>query len=241
MTGGRESEIGCLEDVYVTDIGLTWIASRWRVVDLFDREPDRHPLPEEGPLSEWLGFAAVAVDEFDRSKAAQLGQDVQRLLRSSLPGETIRTVWLAATHGILDPDEHGMTGRTWLRRIEEGWLARVRQDDPAFVPLPPQPVVDEELRQAVIQVIHTVAEPLRLASEQPPYGVPATGLVPALERVVTEACADLGYRLLLRAVKTYSVPVPADGETYGRFVALGERFGYPYWVVREGLNDRRID
>ncbi|MFE9881943.1 hypothetical protein [Streptomyces sp. NPDC005784] len=241
MTDGKESESGCLEDVYVTDIGLTWIASRWRVVDMFDREPDRRPGPEDGPLAEWLGFAALAVDEFDRSKAAQLGQDVQRLLRSPLPDETIRTVWLAATHGILDPNEHGMTVRTWLRRIEEAWLARVRQDDPAFVPLPPRPVVDEELRQAVIQMIHTVAEPLRLASEQPPYGVPATGLVPALERVVTEACADLGYRLLLRAVKTYSVPVPADGETYGRFVALGERFGYPYWVVREGLNDRRID
>ncbi|MFJ1602294.1 hypothetical protein ACIOHS_02790 [Streptomyces sp. NPDC088253] len=68
-----------------------------------------------------------------------------------------------------------------------------------------------------------------------------TGLVPALERVVTEACADLGYRLFLRAVKAYFVPVPADGKTYGRFVALGERFGYPYWVVREGLNDRRTD
>ncbi|MEU4085054.1 hypothetical protein [Streptomyces aureus] len=240
MTGGKESGSGYLEDVYVTDIGLTWIASRWMVVDMFDREPDRHPRPEEGPLAEWLGFAALAVDEFDRSKAAQLGQDVQRLLRSPLPDETIRTVWLAATHGTLDPDEHGMTARTWLRRIEQAWLARVRQDDPAFVPLPPQPV-DKELRRAVIQMIHTIEEPLRLASEQPPCGVPATGLVTALERVVTEACADLGYRLLLRAVKTYSVPVPAAGETYGRFVALGERFGYPYWVVREGLNDRRID
>ncbi|MGW1070591.1 hypothetical protein ACWD4F_39580 [Streptomyces aureus] len=238
MTDGKASESGWLEDEYVTDIGLTWIASRWMVVDMFDREPDRHPRPEEGPLAEWLGFAALAVDEFDRSKAAQLGQDVQRLLRSPLPDETIRTVWLAATHGILDPAEHGMTARTWLRRIEEAWLARVRQDDPAFVPPPPQPVVDEELRRAVIQVIHSVEEPLRLASERPPYGVPATGLVPALERVVTEACADLGYRLFLRAVKTYFVSVPANGVTYDRFVALGERFGYPYWLVREGLNDR---
>ncbi|MFD8733686.1 hypothetical protein ACFV06_02085 [Streptomyces sp. NPDC059618] len=237
MTDGKESESCCLED-YVTDVGLTWLASRWGVVDMFDREPDRHPLPEGGPLAEWLDFAALAVDEFDRSKAVQLGQDVQRLLRSPLPDETIHTVWLAATHGILDPAEHGMTARTWLRRIEEAWLARVRQDDPAFVPLPPRPVVDEELRQAVLQVIRRVAEPLRLASEQPPYGVPATGLVPALERVVTEACADLGYRLFLRAVKAYFVPVPADGATHEGFVALGERFGYPYWLVREGLNDR---
>ncbi|WP_328669625.1 hypothetical protein [Streptomyces sp. NBC_00328] len=63
----------------------------------------------------------------------------------------------------------------------------------------------------------------------------------AVAAIEAEACAGLGYRLFLRAVKTYFVPVPADGETYGRFVALGERFGYPYWVVREGLNDRRTD
>lgn len=98
--------------------------------------------------------------------------------------------------------------------------------------------VDEETRRAVVQTIRAVAEPLQLAAEKPPYGVPVTDLVPALERVVTEACADLGYRLFLRAVKAYFVPVPADGDTYRRFVALGERFGYPRWVVREGLNDR---
>lgn len=230
-----------IEDIYVTDLGLTWLASRWEVLEEFYREHFPSRAVDPGPVTVWLMLADSSVDQFDRSKAAQLGQDVQRLLRSPLPDETIRTVWLAATHGILDPHEHGMTARTWLRRIEEAWLARVHQDDPAFAPPPPQPVVDEELRRAVIQVIHTVAEPLRLASEQPPYGVPVTGLVPALERVVTEACADLGYRLFLRAVKAYFVPVPADGETYGRFVALGERFGYPYWVVREGLNDRRTD
>ncbi|MFE2537503.1 hypothetical protein [Streptomyces sp. NPDC059371] len=227
-----------IEDIYVTDIGLTWLASRWRVLEEFYREHFPPHAVDPGPVVVWLMLTETSLDQFDRSKAVQLGQDVRRLLRSPLTDEMIRTVWLAATHGILDPDEHGMTARTWLRRIEEAWLARVRQDDPAFVPAPPQPVVDEELRRGVIQVIHSVAEPLCLASEQPPYGVPATGLVPALERVVTEVCADLGYRLFLRAVKTYFVPVPADGETYDRFVALGERFGYPYWLVREGLNDR---
>lgn len=231
-------EVEFIEDIYVTDVGLTWLASRWRVLEEFYREHFPPHAAEPGPVAVWLMLTETSLDQFDRSKAAQLGQDVQRLLRSPLTDATIRTVWLAVTHGILDPNEHGITARTWLRRIEEAWLARVRQDDPAFVPPPPQPVVDEELRRAVIQVIHSVEEPLRLASEQPPYGVPATGLVPALERVVTEACADLGYRLFLRAVKTCFVPVPADGVTYGRFVALGERFGYPYWLVREGLNDR---
>ncbi|MFF3408364.1 hypothetical protein ACFYW8_19560 [Streptomyces sp. NPDC002742] len=245
MTHGYESEFEddfveaeFIEDIFVTDLGLTWLASQWLVLEEFYREHFPSLADDPGPVTVWLMLAETSLDQFDRSKAAQLGQDIQRLLRSPLPDETIRTVWLAATHGILDPDEHGMTARTWLRRIEEAWLARVHQDDPAFVPSPPQPVVDEELRRAVIEVIHAVAGPLGPASETPPYGVPATGLVPALERVVTEACADLGYRLFLRAVKAYFVPVPSDGETYARFVALGERFGYPRWVVREGLNDR---
>ncbi|MFF4042763.1 hypothetical protein [Streptomyces sp. NPDC001816] len=64
-----------------------------------------------------------------------------------------------------------------------------------------------------------------------------TGLVPALERVVTESCADLGYRLFLRAMKAYHVPADRP-RLVALGVALGERFGYPYWVVREGLNDR---
>ncbi|MFF4358771.1 hypothetical protein [Streptomyces sp. NPDC001604] len=238
MTEEKDPENGYLEDVYVTDIGLTWVASRWRVVDMYDREPDRHPRPEDGPLAEWLGFAELAVDEFDRSRAVQLGQDVQRLLRSSLPDDTIRTAWLGATHGLFDPAEYGISARSWLQRAEEAWLARVRREDPAFVPPPPHPVVDEELRQAVLRVIHSTAEHLGHAAEHPPFGTPVTDLVLALERVVAEACADLGYRFFLRAVKAYFVPVPADGDTYRRFVALGERFGYPRWVVREGLNDR---
>ncbi|MEU0335017.1 hypothetical protein [Streptomyces sp. NPDC006193] len=223
---------GHLEDVYVTDLGLTWLASRWEVLDEFYGQYARSR-PEAGPVAVWLEMTRAAVDEFDRSKAARLGQDVQRLLRSPLTDGTIRTVWLAATHGIFDPRQHGMSTGAWLRKIEETWLARVRQDDPSFVPPPPRPVVDEALRRAVLRVIHPVAEGLRLAVEHPAYGTAVTGLVPALERVVTESCADLGYRLFLRAVKAYRVPADRPG-----LVALGERFGYPRWVVPEGLVDR---
>ncbi|MGW2640976.1 hypothetical protein [Streptomyces sp. NPDC001348] len=191
------------------------------------------PDSDEDPAVVWLRIVESSVEEFDRSKAAQLGQDVQRLLRSGLTDETIRTVWLAATHGVFDPGANGMGTGAWLRKAEEAWLARVRRGDPAFVPPPPQPVVDEELRRAVLEVIHPVAERLSLAVGNPPFGIPVTGLVPALERVVTECCADLGYRLFLRAMKAYHVPADRP-----RLVALGERFGYPKWVVPEGLNDR---
>jgi hypothetical protein len=50
-------------------------------------------------------------------------------------------------------------------------------------------------------------------------------------------CADLGYRLFLRAVKAYLVPVPEDTELYDTVVALAERFGYPEELVRDGLVD----
>ncbi|MEU3410017.1 hypothetical protein [Streptomyces sp. NPDC006658] len=223
---------GYLEDVYVADVGLTWLASRWEVLD--EVSPLGVSSEADGdPVIVWLTLAETSVDEFDRSKAAQLGQDVQRLLRSPLTDATIRTVWLAATHGVFDPWEHGMSAGALLRKAEERWLARVRRDDPAFVQPPPHPVVDEKLRRAVLQVMHQVAERLSLAAGNPPFGAPVTGLVPALERVVTEACADLGYRLFLRAVKAYHVPVARPC-----LVALGERFGHPRGMVTEGLNDR---
>jgi hypothetical protein len=224
---------GFLEDGYVTELGLTWVASRWDVPEALSPEDALRYLPEGGPVPMWLQFAEIAVEEFDRSKAAQLGQDVQRLLRSPLPDETIRTMWLAATHGTFDPAEHGMSARDWLERLQQAWLARVHRDDPAFAPPPPRPVTDEELRRAVVRMIRAAGERLTEAVEQPSYGTPATGLVPALERVVTEACADLGYRLFLRAMKAYQVPADRPG-----LVALGERFGYPRWLVPEGLNDR---
>ncbi|MBN0048646.1 hypothetical protein JS756_32065 [Streptomyces actuosus] len=99
-------------------------------------------------------------------------------------------------------------------------------------------MLDAEPRRDVVQVIGSVTETLSRAAETLHSGPPVTGLVPALERVVTECCADLGFRFFLRALKTYLVPVPADRETYGTLVALGERFGYPRRGVREGLNDR---
>ncbi|MFI8351410.1 hypothetical protein [Streptomyces sp. NPDC085596] len=76
----------------MTDVGLTWLASRWEVLDELEEElAVPHPL-DGGPVTVWLRLAESSVDQVDRSKAAQLGQDVQRLLRSPLPDETVGTV-----------------------------------------------------------------------------------------------------------------------------------------------------
>ncbi|MBC2878798.1 MULTISPECIES: hypothetical protein [Streptomyces] len=226
-----------LEDIYVEDIGLTWVTSKWDIPDALSPEDAERYLPREGgPAAYWLRLPETAVEEFDRSKARQLGQDIRRLLRSPLPDEVIRTVWLGATHGCSDPVEYAPDTRTWLRRLEEVWLARVRQDDPAFTPPPPQPVVDEEMSRAVLRAIRSVADDLSRATAASTYGRPPVSLVPALEQTVVHACADLGYRLFLRSMNAYFVAI--DRKSYDSFDALGRRFGYPRFLVHHGLNYR---
>ncbi|MEU3862479.1 hypothetical protein AB0F03_34970 [Streptomyces sp. NPDC028722] len=78
---GNDSEDGFLEGIYTTDIGLSWLASQWEVLeDAYNEYVRSHP--DGCPVMVWLAIAEVSVEEFDRSKAAQLGQDVQRLLDS---------------------------------------------------------------------------------------------------------------------------------------------------------------
>lgn len=128
--------------------------------------------------------------------------------------------------------EHGLTGREWLRRVKAAWAAGIRRADPAFVPSRPRPVTDAALRGAVLEQIGSVAGALDRAAARD--SVP--GLVPALERTVAEACADFGYWLFLRAMKAYFVQI--DEERCEAFTALGERFGYPEFLVDDNLNAR---
>lgn len=57
-------------------------------------------------------------------------------------------------------------------------------------------------------------------------------VVPALERVVTEVDPDLGFRLFLRVLKAYLVPISEPQHL--RYRELGERFGYNESVVDDG-------
>lgn len=218
------------------DIGLSWVTSKWHIPDALSPEDAERFLPEGGPSAWWLTLPASAVENFDRSKAVRLGLDIRTLVESPLPDGTIRTVWLGATHGTFDPEAYGFGARAWLRELEDAWLTRVREDDPVFTPPPPQPVLDERARQAVLGVIRPVAEDLDRAASNPGYGLPVRGLVPALREAVTKACADLGYRLFLRAMKAYSVEI--DTSSHDAFVALGQRFGYPEFLVDDNLNLR---
>jgi len=220
------------EDEGVEDVGLTWVFSKRGVLESLSAD-DAASLPEGEPGAMWLRLAEEAVDTFDRTKARQLGQDIDLLTGSPLSDEVLRTVWLGIGQGCFDPAEAGLDTRAWLNRMRQAWLARVQRDDPRFVPALPQPVLDKELRQTVLQAVALVADDLDRAVEECGHAV----LVPALEEVVVQACADLGYRLFLRSLKEYFVRI--ETPAYDTFVALGKRFEYPPFLVGDNLNHQR--
>ncbi|MEU6093246.1 hypothetical protein [Streptomyces sp. NPDC047079] len=232
MTQQGEDSDGEEFQEFILDIGLSWMASKSQYpVWLSEEDYDRF-VPKSGPVDVQLAIADRNITASDRTPVLQLGEDARRLLASSLSHEVIRTVWLGASKAYFDPAEHGMTGRDWMRRIEETWLKSVRRADPEFVPSPPRPVTDAALRRGVLEQISSVADALNQAALE--GSVP--GVVPALEQVVGKACADLGYRLFLRTVKAYSVEI--SEERCEAFNALGERFGYPEFLVDDNLNVR---
>ncbi|WP_406082198.1 hypothetical protein OG468_32780 [Streptomyces zaomyceticus] len=162
----------------------------------------------------------------------RLGADVRLLLDSALPEEALHTVWLAAVRRCFDPAEEGTDTRAWLDRIAELCPPRAPERDPyeeksleASRPVVPE----EELRTAVAAEIEAASAGLELRVAVP-------GAVPALHRVVREVDADLGFRLFLRALKAYSVPVEAD--TFDRLLAIGDLLAYPWAAVQEGLSVR---
>ncbi|MFB7330579.1 hypothetical protein ACFC00_02920 [Streptomyces adustus] len=154
----------------------------------------------------------------------QLSRDVRLLLESPLPDETLHAVWLAATCRGFDPAEHGLDTREWLRRLLDACPPHPPADSEG-----PSAVSEEELRDAVTAELSLLAPALATA-------IPVPNLVHALERVAGEADADLGLRLLLRALKAYGVRVPHD--QYHRFLELGDRLDYPLTAVFEGLSVR---
>lgn len=232
MAGQDEESESTARQEFILDVGLSWLASKspyplWLSAGDHDKF-----MPHGGPVDVQVTLVEDAGTAVSRTITLQIGEDVRRLLASPLSDEALRTVWLGATKRYFDPAEHGLTGREWLRRIETAWATGIRRTDPAFVPSPPYPVTDAALRRAVLEQIGAVADALEQAAVQ--SSVP--GLVPALEQTVAEACVDLGYRLFLRAMKAYFVEI--DEERCEAFTALGERFGYPEFLVDDNLNVR---
>ncbi|MEU0659437.1 hypothetical protein [Streptomyces lavendulocolor] len=186
----------------------------------------RAALRLDGPVVLALAVAQAA-DEDDR-----LGRDVRLLLDSPVPDEALGAVWLTAVRRCFDPAAEGTGPRAWLRRLADVCPPRTPERNPyemaALDKVRPS-VPEEELRTTVSVEIEAAAAGLERCVAVP-------GIVPALSRTVHEADADLGFRLFLRALKAYSVPVAK--EQYDRLVAIGELLAFPGAAVHEGLHVR---
>ncbi|MEU7027116.1 hypothetical protein AB0A60_10565 [Streptomyces sp. NPDC046275] len=179
-------------------------------------------------LAGGVGPAGIGIPPEDDH---QLGRDVWLLLDSPLPDEVIRTVWRAAVKDRFDPFAEAGSIRAWLRDLVHcppGAADRDPYEVEALDKVRPT-VPERELRAAVAAEIEAAAAGLE-------RGIDVPGVVPALLRVVREADADLGFRLLLRVLKAYSVPV--GKEQYDRFRAIGRLLAFPQEAVYEELRVR---
>lgn len=178
-----------------------------------------------------LEIVVMAADWDEGAYAPTLLDDAVTLLQSPLPTREIDILWCASVGMRFAPDERWVDGRVWLRQIVDVCEERIRRDEPRFDALPPAPVCDPELRDAVLAEVRTLAPELERATADHPYfGVPEA--VPSLERVVTEVDPDLGFRLFLRVLKAYLIPISESQHL--RYRELGERFGYNESVVDDG-------
>ncbi|WP_175407684.1 hypothetical protein [Streptomyces sp. TRM64462] len=181
-------------------------------------------------------YAAAVAAVCDGEGAVELGVDVRCLLDSALPDEVLRTAWLAATRERFDPADFGMDVRGWLRRLADLCPARVRKRAHHHWPAPPRSdMAEEELCEAVVREMRNVAAEVTHTMAKSGSAAPLSESVPAaLERIVEESDGELGFRLLLRVLKAYRVPVGKD--QYDRLMELDHALRYPGPVVYDGLN-----
>ncbi|WNO71689.1 hypothetical protein [Streptomyces sp. AM8-1-1] len=185
----------------------------------------RYPLVN----SEAAGLEVVGsvADRFDGAVAHQLLRDCLVLLDSPLSSRDVEILWLAGTFREFDLERLGIDGRVWLRRIAGICTDRIRRDDPSFEPEAVAPIVDDATKESVRAEITSVGPALEQATAHHSYNA-LDGVVPALEQAA-DIEADLGFRLLLRALKAYSVPI--SEARYERYLALGDELGLGEDVV----------
>ncbi|MFJ4472096.1 hypothetical protein ACIP2X_32075 [Streptomyces sp. NPDC089424] len=185
----------------------------------------------------WVGevtpeeLLSEAANWGDGAYAPTLLQDASRLLGSQLPTPVIDRLWCAAIGLPYDPAAVPVDGRAWLDEIVRICAARIRRDEPSFTPAPPEPITGGPSRDAVLEEIRE-AEPSMLNAVEAAGHPGGSEAVAALRRVVVEVDPDLGFRLFLRVLKAYRVPITES--RYLRYHELGEDFGYHELVVDDG-------
>jgi DNA-binding cell septation regulator SpoVG len=194
--------------------------------------------------SPWAGehtpveIVVLAADWGEGAYAPTLLDDAVGLLDSPLPTRVIDILWCAAVGMEFVPDARWVDGRDWLRQIVDVCEERIRRGESRSVAHPQASAWDPELRDAVLAEVRALAPELdRATADHPYYGVPE--VVPSLERVVTEVDPDLGFRLFLRVLKAYLVPISESQHL--RYRELGERFEYNEFVVDDGTLQFQVE
>ncbi|MFD8153966.1 hypothetical protein ACFV28_24875 [Streptomyces sp. NPDC059720] len=159
--------------------------------------------------------------------APTLLEDALRLRESPVPTQVIDLLLRAATGLPYEPDEMQRNGRELMDDIVRISVEQIRRDDPSFTVVPLGPPVGGPIEEAVLAQIRDAAPALRDAVR-----TGGSEVVAALEQVVEEADPDLGFRLFLRVLKAYLVPVTET--QYVRYHEIGERLGYNEFVVDDG-------
>ncbi|MDX3457209.1 hypothetical protein PV396_35530 [Streptomyces sp. ME02-8801-2C] len=184
---------------------------------------------QESTARERVRQAAAADDSAQTpgSAAALLLADAGRLLDSSLRTETIKVLWLSATGRGYNIDHLGTDAKAWLRLIEGVCEERLREIAPQYRHAGPSDRSDfhTDIRSAVLRAVREAAPLLKESVISPHWEpIPGATALAAVEEVVTDVDADLGFRLLLRLLDVVSPSLTQ--ELYSHYQALGRRFGY---------------
>ncbi|MFF7591684.1 hypothetical protein ACFZCK_29815 [Kitasatospora purpeofusca] len=139
--------------------------------------------------------------------AGELLDDVRLLTRSPLTDDALSALWLAACNARFDPARSGLPVRLWLDRLTDTCTAHLRRNDPSFEAVRSPSADHSGLREAVLAELLGVAPALAERAVGNLYVPPLPQLVPSLEAAVSALGSDLGFRLVLRALKVYFVPI----------------------------------
>ena len=195
---------------------------------------------------EWrprTGLALVSAwasrDEAEAARAVL--DDTVLLAESSLPDWALDSLWFATTGGVYNLDRAGTNARDWLRRLArvcahhiycgqlEDWDPEGEGRIPDGMTGIPGPV-SWRWTGVVLDELLLAAPRLTRATQTAETQLLVSGVAPALELVVREVSPDLGFRLLLRCLSVYRVPLAID--RFHRFTVIGERFGYGSGLVQ---------
>ncbi|GLV87895.1 hypothetical protein Slala03_75840 [Streptomyces lavendulae subsp. lavendulae] len=157
------------------------------------------------------------------SEAAILLEDTRRILDSGLSDEAISLLWLAATDRGHNIDQSGISGRDWLAQVADVCEEHLVKVAPAYVPS--TSAIRSDRGKAVLREVRETAPVAAGTVISPgPLVLQSTAVWNALEQVVNKVDPDLGFRLLLRALKILQLPITEA--QYARYEHLSSDFQY---------------